>query len=110
MRSRIRLSAFATERISSGPCSGSGAVAPFRLKLSAAFANEDNGAAKARAAHSPSRVTLMTANSSVIIHGPPMKGGRGRWSGSRLADIIAPSGSTMPSFRVSPSDGAAKIR
>ena len=83
---------------------------PFRLKLSAAFANEDNGAAKARAAHSPSRVTLMTANSSVIIQGLPMKGGRGRWSGSRLADSIAPSGSTMPSFRVSPSDGAAKIR
>ena len=109
IRSRMRLSAFATDRTSSGPCSGSGAASPFRLKLSAALANEDSGAARARAAHSPSRVTLITANSSVIIQGLPMKGGR-RGSGIRLADIIVPSGSTMPSLRVSPSPSAAKIR
>ena len=71
MRSRMRLSAFATERISSGPRSGSGAAPPFRLKLSAALANDDSGAVSARAAHRPSRVTLMTANSSVIIQGLP---------------------------------------
>jgi hypothetical protein len=74
IRSRIRFSAFATERISSGPRSGSGAAAPFRLKLSAALANDDSGAVKARAAHRPSRVKLMTANSNVIIQGPPQNG------------------------------------
>ena len=55
MRSRIRLSALATDRISSGPRSGSGAAAPFRLKSSAAFANDDSGAVSARAAHRPSK-------------------------------------------------------
>ena len=59
IRSRIRLSALATERISSGPRSGSGAAAPFRLKFSAALANDDSGAVRARAAHRPSRVTLI---------------------------------------------------
>ncbi|MEH2506948.1 hypothetical protein V1290_005759 [Bradyrhizobium sp. AZCC 1578] len=54
MRWRIRLSAFARKRISSGPRSGSGASVPFRLKLSAAFANDDSGAVSARAAYSPS--------------------------------------------------------
>ena len=53
MRSRMRLSARATERISSGPRSGSGAAAPFRLKLSAALAKDDSGAVSARAAHRP---------------------------------------------------------
>ena len=37
----------------------------------------------------------MTANSSVIIHGPPQNGGC-RWSGRIFAEIIAPSGSAMP--------------
>ena len=75
MRSRMRLSAFAAERISSGPRSGSGDAAPSRLKLSAAFAKADSGAVSARAAHSPSSVMLMTANNKVIIHGPPKNGG-----------------------------------
>ena len=79
IRSRIRLSARAAERISSGPRSGNGAAVPSRLKSSAAFANDDSGAVRARAAHSPSSVTLMTANSSVVIHGPPQNG-RGRKS------------------------------
>ena len=109
MRSRIRFSAFATERISSGPRSGRGAEAPLRLKLSAAFANADNGAVSARAAHRPSSVTLMTANSSVIIQGPPRNGAR-RCSGVRFAEIIAPSGNTMPTLRLSPSGGSAKMR
>ena len=74
IRSRIRLSAFATERISSGPRSGSGAAAPLRLKLSAAFANDDSGAVKVRAAHRPSSVTLMMANSNVTTHGPLQNG------------------------------------
>ena len=96
MRSRIRLSAFATERISSGPRSGSGAAAPFRLKFSAAFANDDSGAVNARAAHSPSKVTLMTANITVIIHGPAQNDECDRWSGKILAEIIVPSGSARP--------------
>ena len=53
MRSRMRLSARATERISSGPRSGSGAAPPLRLKLSAALAKDDSGAVSARAAHRP---------------------------------------------------------
>jgi hypothetical protein len=40
IRSRMHLSAFATERISSEPLWGSGAAVPLRLKLSAAPANE----------------------------------------------------------------------
>jgi len=76
MRSRMRLSALATKRISSGPRSGSGAAAPFRLKFSAAFANEDSGAVSARAAHTPSTVTLMMVNSSVTIQVPLKKNGR----------------------------------
>ena len=109
MRSRMRLSARATERISSGPRSGSGAAPPLRLKLSAAFANDDSGAVNARAAHRPSNVTLMTANSSVIIQGPPRNGGRGR-SGRMLAEIIMPSGKPMPSLRVSPPLASWKMR
>src|ERR1700694_5687287 len=70
IRSRIPLSALATERISSGPRSGSGAAAPFRLKLSAALANDDSGAVKARAVHRPSNVTLMAANSNVVLQEP----------------------------------------
>jgi len=56
--------------------------APFRLKRSAALAKEDSGAARARAAHTPSSVTLITANSSVIIHGLPQNGGHRRSGGS----------------------------
>jgi hypothetical protein len=41
---------FQAERISSGPSLGNGAAAPFRLKFSAAVANDDSGAT-ARAAH-----------------------------------------------------------
>jgi hypothetical protein len=48
MRSRIRFSALASERISSGPRSGSGAAAPFRLKVSAALTKDDSGAVSAR--------------------------------------------------------------
>src|SRR5271167_252188 len=65
MRSRIRLRAFATERISSGPRSGSEGAAPLTLKFSAAFAKADNGAVRARAAHRLSRLTLTIANSKV---------------------------------------------
>ncbi|MEH2495860.1 hypothetical protein V1294_002339 [Bradyrhizobium sp. AZCC 1678] len=53
-------------------------------------------------------VTLMTANSSVIIQGPPRNGGRGR-SGRRLAEIIMPSGTPMPTLRV-PSLASWKTR
>ncbi len=74
IRSRIRLSALATERISSGPRSGSGGAAPFRLKFSAAFAIDDSGAVKARAAHNPSMLTLTIANSKVTIQGPAQNG------------------------------------
>ena len=108
MRSRMRLSARATKRISSGPRSGSGAAPPLRLKLSAALAKDDSGAVNARAAHRPSKVTLMTANSSVIIQGLPRNGGRGR-SGRTLAEIIVPSGKPMPSLRFAPS-GIWKMR
>ena len=98
IRSRMRLSALATDRISSGPRSGSGAAAPFRLKLSAALANDDSGAVSARAAHSPSRVTQTTANSRVVIHGP-RQNGRSHCSDGSFAEIIAPSGSTMATLR-----------
>ena len=110
MRSRIRFSALATERISSGPRSGSGAAAPLRLKFSAALANDDSGAVRARAAHRPSSVTLMTANSSVIIQGPAQNGGRGRCSGIRFAAIAAPSGSAMPILEVLTSGASVKMR
>ena len=100
IRSRMRLSALATERISSGPRSGSGAAAPFRLKLSAAFANDDSGAVRARAAHRPSRLTQITANSRVVIQGP-RQNGRSHCSGGNFAEIIAPSGSAMPTLRPS---------
>ncbi len=95
MRARMRLSARATARISSGPRSGSGASVLFRLKLSAARANALSGAVKARAAHRPSKVTLITANIAVIIQGPPQNGG-GRLGIGMVAAIIAPSGSAMP--------------
>jgi hypothetical protein len=100
MRSLIRFNARATKRISSGPRSGSGA-APLRLKLSAAFAKDDSGAVNARAAHRPSNVTLMTANSSVIIQGLPRNGGCGR-SGRTLAEIIVQAGKPMPILRFAP--------
>ncbi len=109
IRSRIRLSAFATERISSGPRSGSGAAAPFRLKFSAALANADSGAVRARAAHRPSRVTLLTPNSNVIIHGS-VQNGRCRAFCMRFAEIAAPSGSTMRTLWTSASRASKKIR
>ena len=109
MRSRMRLSAWATKRISSGPRSGSGAVALFRLKLSAALANADSGALTLRAAQRPSRVTLMTANDSVIIHGPPQNGGEWR-SGATSADTAVPSGSAMPILRATPFGVSTNIR
>ncbi len=109
IRSRIRLSALATERISSGPRSGSGGAAPFRLKFSAAFAIDDSGAVKARAAHNPSMLTLTIANSKVISHGPAQNG-RCRRSGKIFAETIAPSGSAMPTRWLSPSCASGNIR
>ena len=103
MRSRMRLSALATERISSGPRSGRGSAAPSRLKFSAALAKDDSGAVNARAAHRPSSVTLMKANISVIIHGPPQNRGRGR-SVDIDAEIMVPSGNATP-MRWAPSLG-----
>ena len=105
----MRLSALATERISSGPRSGSGAAAPFRLKLSAAFANDDSGAVRARAAHRPSRPTQMTANSRVVIHGP-RQNGRSHCPGGSLAEIIAPSGSAIATLRPSAPWASEKTR
>ena len=94
MRPRMALSARATERISSGPRSGSGAVALSRLKVSAALASADNGADSARAAHRPSNDRLTSTNSSIIAPGPRQNGGGPRKSGPRTATIISPSGST----------------
>ena len=95
MRSRMWLRALARKRISSGPRSGSGAAAPSRLKLSAALAKDDSGAVRTRAAHRPSKVTLMTANNSVVIQGP-RQNGRCHRSGGSFAAISAPSGSATP--------------
>jgi hypothetical protein len=100
IRSRMRLSALATDRISSGPRSGSGGAVPLRLKLSAAFANDDSGAVKTRATHKPSNVRLMTAKRNVVVHGP-IQNGRSPGSGSTFAEIIAPSGNAMPILWVS---------
>ena len=85
------------------------AVVLDELMSSVALANDDSGAVRARAAHRPSKVTLMTANSSVIIHGPPQNG-RCRWSGSIFAEIMAPSGNAMPILRLSSSCSSEKIR
>ena len=68
-----------------------------------------SGAVKARAAHRPSRVTLITANSSVIIHGPPQNGGW-CWSGTTCAEIAVPSGRATATLRGSRGPASAKIR
>ena len=52
----------------------------------------------------------MTANNSVIIHGPAQNGGRGRCSGIRLAAIAVPSGSAMPIRLVLTSGASVKMR
>ena len=51
----------------------------------------------------------LRSGNSVVIQGLPRNGGRGRWSDKMLAEIIAPSGNAMPSLRVSPSGGSAKM-
>src|SRR2546430_480873 len=79
MRSRIRLSARATERISSGPRSGSGAAAPLRLKLSAALANDDSGAVNARAAqlHGRGKLAVAAVRRRLRLVGPLQQETRG---------------------------------
>ncbi|MGC0393822.1 hypothetical protein ACVIU7_004529 [Bradyrhizobium liaoningense] len=74
-RSRIRLSALAADRISSGPFSGNGSDERFKLKSSAARAKAERGELSARPAQTPSSVTLATRNRSVLVQAPLTKAG-----------------------------------
>ena len=110
MRSRIRFSAFATERISSGPRSGSGGGGAVQAETFGGFGKRRQRRGQRARRPQPEQGDADDGKQQRHHPGAAQNGGRGRCSGSTLAEIIAPSGSAMPILRVSPSGGSAKMR